>query len=179
MNIVASARASRSRPPSRNCAPRSISFSTKFWSTRLTRACARTVSHYSKRYCGNSPHSRFFRNRYQFHRRSKSNEQRQVYSFGGGTADGDGSMKEVLGGKGAGLAEMSRAAVPVPPGFTVSTDVCNIYFHNKQVVPAESKKQIATRAPPTWRRNSARSWAMPPIRFCSACAPAPGSPCRA
>ena len=57
---------------------------------------------------------------------------KQVYSFGGGTADGDGSMKEVLGGKGAGLAEMSRAGVPVPPGFTISTDVCNIYFHNNK-----------------------------------------------
>ena len=60
---------------------------------------------------------------------------KHVYSFGGGTADGDGSMKEVLGGKGAGLAEMSRAGVPVPPGFTISTEVCTIYFENKNAVP--------------------------------------------
>ncbi|HSP67376.1 MAG TPA: PEP/pyruvate-binding domain-containing protein, partial [Bryobacteraceae bacterium] len=53
-----------------------------------------------------------------------------VYSFGGGTADGDGKMKEILGGKGAGLAEMSLAGVPVPPGFTISTEVCNIFFQN-------------------------------------------------
>ena len=46
-----------------------------------------------------------------------------VYSFGNGTADGDGKMKDVLGGKGAGLAEMCRAKLPVPPGFTVSTQV--------------------------------------------------------
>ena len=60
-----------------------------------------------------------------------------VYSFGGGTADGDGKMKDTLGGKGAGLAEMSRAGVPVPPGFTISTEVCNIYFNNNQQIPAE------------------------------------------
>ncbi len=65
-----------------------------------------------------------------------------VYSFGGGTADGDGTMKDTLGGKGAGLAEMSRAGLPVPPGFTIATDVCNIYFKNKNNVPAEIQKEI-------------------------------------
>jgi pyruvate,orthophosphate dikinase len=65
-----------------------------------------------------------------------------VYSFGGGTADGDGKMKEVLGGKGAGLAEMSKAGVPVPPGFTISTEVCNIYFENKNSVPEEINQQV-------------------------------------
>ncbi len=65
-----------------------------------------------------------------------------VYSFGAGHADGDGSMKDVLGGKGAGLAEMSRAGVPVPPGFTISTEVCNIYFQNNNRVPEEINDQI-------------------------------------
>ena len=65
-----------------------------------------------------------------------------VYSFGGGTAEGDGSMKEILGGKGAGLAEMSRAGVPVPPGFTISTEVCNIFFKNKNRVPDEINQQV-------------------------------------
>ena len=65
-----------------------------------------------------------------------------VYSFGGGTADGDGTMKDTLGGKGAGLAEMSRAGLPVPPGFTIATDVCNIYFKNNNQVPAEIQKGI-------------------------------------
>src|ERR1022692_460367 len=60
-----------------------------------------------------------------------------VYSFGNGTADGDGKMKDTLGGKGAGLAEMCRAKLPVPPGFTISTQVCNIYFDNKFTIPAE------------------------------------------
>src|SRR5579862_4036603 len=65
-----------------------------------------------------------------------------VYSFGGGTADGDGKMKDVLGGKGAGLAEMSKAGVPVPPGFTISTEVCNIFFQNGNKVPNEINDQV-------------------------------------
>jgi pyruvate,orthophosphate dikinase len=65
-----------------------------------------------------------------------------VYLFGGGTADGDGTMKDLLGGKGAGLAEMSRAGVPVPPGFTIITDVCNIFFDNDHKVPQEVDDQI-------------------------------------
>ncbi|HUK17171.1 MAG TPA: pyruvate, phosphate dikinase [Bryobacteraceae bacterium] len=66
-----------------------------------------------------------------------------VYSFGNGSADGDGKMKDVLGGKGAGLAEMSRAKLPVPPGFTISTEVCNMYFENQNQVPAEVNQQMA------------------------------------
>ena len=65
-----------------------------------------------------------------------------VYSFGGGTADGDGKMKDVLGGKGAGLAEMSKAGVPVPPGFTISTEVCNIFFQNGNKVTREIDEQM-------------------------------------
>jgi pyruvate,orthophosphate dikinase len=65
-----------------------------------------------------------------------------VYSFGNGTADGDGKMKDVLGGKGAGLAEMSRAKLPVPPGFTISTEVCNIYFQNRNSVPTEIQDEM-------------------------------------
>ncbi len=68
---------------------------------------------------------------------------KHVYGFGGGTSDGDGKMKDVLGGKGAGLAEMSRAGVPVPPGFTISTEVCNIYLQNKNTVPKEIEQEIA------------------------------------
>ena len=65
-----------------------------------------------------------------------------VYSFGGGTADGDGRMKDTLGGKGAGLAEMSKAGVPVPPGFTISTEVCNIFFQNGKKVTPEIDQQM-------------------------------------
>jgi pyruvate, orthophosphate dikinase len=69
---------------------------------------------------------------------------KHVYSFGNGKADGDGKMKDVLGGKGSGLAEMSRAGVPVPPGFTISTEVCNIYFQNKNSFPKEIGSEIST-----------------------------------
>ena len=65
-----------------------------------------------------------------------------VYAFGGGKADGDGTMKDVLGGKGSGLAEMSRAGVPVPPGFTISTEVCNLYFQNDNTIPKEIAHEI-------------------------------------
>src|SRR5436305_2555582 len=65
-----------------------------------------------------------------------------VYSFGGGAADGDGKMRDVLGGKGAGLAEMSKAGVPVPPGFTISTEVCTIYFKNNKKVPEDIDREI-------------------------------------
>ena len=65
-----------------------------------------------------------------------------VYSFGNGTADGDGKMKDTLGGKGAGLAEMCRAQLPVPPGFTISTQVCNIYFEAGNAVPKEIHQEM-------------------------------------
>jgi len=67
---------------------------------------------------------------------------KHVYQFGPGGADGDGTMKETLGGKGAGLAEMCRANLPVPPGFTISTEVCNIYFQNGNQVPEEIHKDM-------------------------------------
>src|SRR5437879_9598655 len=51
-----------------------------------------------------------------------------VFFFGGGKAEGDGKMKDVLGGKGAGLAEMTNAGLPVPPGFTATTEACNAYY---------------------------------------------------
>lgn len=59
-----------------------------------------------------------------------------VYFYGGGKADGDRNMKELLGGKGAGLAEMTNAGLPVPPGLTISTDVCRIYGQRGKVTPS-------------------------------------------
>ncbi len=58
-----------------------------------------------------------------------------VYLFGNKTADGNGGMKPLLGGKGANLAEMSRIGLPVPPGFTITTEVCTYYYANKQTYP--------------------------------------------
>ncbi|MDX1997713.1 MAG: pyruvate, phosphate dikinase [Thermoanaerobaculia bacterium] len=68
--------------------------------------------------------------------------ERHVFGFGRGWADGDGEMKDVLGGKGAGLAAMARAGVPVPPGFTISTAVCNLYQRDG-AVPAAVEAEIA------------------------------------
>ncbi len=67
---------------------------------------------------------------------------RWVYSFGGGSADGDASMKNLLGGKGANLAEMSSLGLPVPPGFTITTEACVHYYANEQQYPAELKDQV-------------------------------------
>ena len=58
-----------------------------------------------------------------------------VYLFGNKKADGNGSMKPLLGGKGANLAEMSRIGLPVPPGFTITTEVCTYYYANKKTYP--------------------------------------------
>ncbi len=69
---------------------------------------------------------------------------KRVYFFGGGKAEGDGRMKDVLGGKGAGLAEMTKLGVPVPPGFTISTEVCNLYYRNRGKVPADVNREIAS-----------------------------------
>lgn len=60
-----------------------------------------------------------------------------VYHFGGETADGNGSMKDLLGGKGANLAEMARIGLPVPPGFTITTEVCTYYYEHDKQYPAE------------------------------------------
>jgi len=71
----------------------------------------------------------------------KKNE-KFVYFFGGGKADGHGKMKDLLGGKGAGLAEMTNAGVPVPPGFTITTDVCALFYKNKNQVPKAADEQM-------------------------------------
>ena len=68
---------------------------------------------------------------------------KRVYFFGGGKAEGHGAMKDVLGGKGAGLAEMTNLGAPVPPGFTIGTEVCNLYYKNRGKIPAEVNREIA------------------------------------
>jgi len=67
-----------------------------------------------------------------------------VYFFGDGRAEGDGQMRDLLGGKGAGLAEMTNAGVPVPPGFTITTGVCRWYYaHERQLPPGFEAEQAA------------------------------------
>ena len=69
-------------------------------------------------------------------------DEKYVYHFGGGTADGNGTQKALLGGKGANLAEMARIGLPVPPGFTISTEVCTYYYDNQLSYPACLDAQI-------------------------------------
>src|SRR5260221_3591768 len=72
-----------------------------------------------------------------------TSHRKKVFFFGGGKADGNRHMKDLLGGKGSGLAEMTNAGLPVPPGFTISTEVCNIYYEAKAKIPAAIDKEIA------------------------------------
>src|SRR5712691_9225258 len=65
-----------------------------------------------------------------------------VYSFGDGTAEGRAEMKNLLGGKGAGLAEMSNLGLPVPPGFTITTEVCTYFYDNDKTYPDELTGQV-------------------------------------
>jgi len=65
-----------------------------------------------------------------------------VYTWGANRADGDGSMKNLLGGKGANLAEMTRIGLPVPPGFTITTEVCTYYYANKRTYPTSLQAQM-------------------------------------
>lgn len=69
--------------------------------------------------------------------------QKFVYFFGAGKADGDASMKMELGGKGANLAEMTSLGIPVPPGFTISTEVCRLFYENDRAYPAGLKEEVA------------------------------------
>lgn len=69
-------------------------------------------------------------------------KQKFVYFFGAGSAEGDGSMKELLGGKGAGLAEMTSIGLPVPAGFTITTEVCDLYYKNGKKYPAGLKEEV-------------------------------------
>jgi pyruvate,orthophosphate dikinase len=68
---------------------------------------------------------------------------RWVYAFGGGDAEGDAGMRNLLGGKGANLGEMSKLGLPVPPGFTITTEVCTAYYANNRQYPADLMAQVA------------------------------------
>src|SRR5256885_14106541 len=73
---------------------------------------------------------------------TNSKSAKYVYLFGNKKADGNGTMKPLLGGKGANLAEMCRIGLPVPPGFTISTEVCTYYYENKRSYPAPLRAQM-------------------------------------
>jgi pyruvate,orthophosphate dikinase len=73
---------------------------------------------------------------------AKKAVKKYVYFFGGGKADGSGNMKDLLGGKGAGLAEMTNLKIPVPAGFTITTEACNEYFKAGKKYPADMLEQV-------------------------------------
>src|SRR3954465_15779990 len=72
---------------------------------------------------------------------------RWVYAFGGGSADGDASMKDLLGGKGANLAEMASLGLPVPPGFTITTEVCRFVMEHGEGTYPEGLREEGADAP--------------------------------
>ena len=72
----------------------------------------------------------------------KARARKYVYFFGNGKADGDRTMKDLLGGKGSGLAEMTNAGLPVPPGFTISTEACTLYYEQKRKTPDVVDEQM-------------------------------------
>src|ERR1043166_1552140 len=72
----------------------------------------------------------------------KQKKTRYVYAFGAGKADGAGNMKPLLGGKGANLAEMTRIGLPVPPGFTITTEVCTYFYAHKRTYPSALQAQM-------------------------------------
>lgn len=76
------------------------------------------------------------------HKAKEQGAAKYVYSFGDGAAEGKGSMKELLGGKGANLAEMCSLGLPVPPGFTISTEVCVYYYKNGKKIDAGLREQV-------------------------------------
>ena len=92
---------------------------------------------------------------------------KRVYRFGGKHAEGDGKMRELLGGKGANLAEMNLLGMPVPAGFTITTECCTEYY------------RLGGGYTPELRTEVARSSVMKMIRSSSAAALAPAAPCRA
>src|SRR5271166_1542609 len=74
--------------------------------------------------------------------RVKAAKGKWVYAFGGGKAAGRAAMRNLLGGKGAGLAEMAQLGLPVPPGFTITTEVCTYFYQHGKTYPKELKRQV-------------------------------------
>ena len=101
-----------------------------------------------------------------------------VYSFSAERAEGRGEMKNLLGGKGANLHEMASLGLPVPPGFTITAEVCTFFYANGKTYPPDSRRRSTRR----WRRSRARRdahSATRPTRSCFRCAQAPAPRCPA
>ena len=102
-----------------------------------------------------------------------------VYFFGGGKAEGRADMKDLLGGKGANLAEMTNIGLPVPAGFTLTTEVCTYYDAHNRTYPPELKAQVEAALKQDRGGRWGPSSATPRTRCSSRAAPGPASACRA
>ena len=100
-----------------------------------------------------------------------------VYFFGAGKADGTGDMRDLLGGKGAGLAEMTRIGLPVPAGFTITTESCDYFLTHGQKYPKELRGAGGQEHRAPGKTHQARNWATRKTRCWSACAPVRRGPC--
>src|SRR5262245_24341722 len=112
--------------------------------TKTTRVmmAKKTAKRSSKRATSREPRATSTEKRTTSSHRPATSNRKYVYFFGNGKADGNRYMKDLLGGKGSGLAEMTNAGLPVPPGFTISTEVCTIYYKEKTRIPAAIDKEI-------------------------------------
>ena len=85
-------------------------------------------------------------------------DEKYVYFFGGGKAEGKGDQKKLLGGKGAGLAEMTNIGLPVPPGFTITTSSCSKYYKDGKKWPSGLKKQVEGKRNKIRKNNREKIW---------------------
>ena len=102
-----------------------------------------------------------------------------VYSFGAGRNEGSAELRDLLGGKGANLAEMAAIGLPVPPGFTITTEVCTEYYTRERHYPDDLQARSRRRPRPDRGRRRPQSSATGIIRCWSRSAPAPACPCPA
>lgn len=102
---------------------------------------------------------------------------KRVYTFGDGKAEGDAGMRNLLGGKGANLAEMNLLGMPVPPGFTITTEVCTEYTqYGKDEVVNRIQKEVEAAVAHVETLTGRNSTTLP-ILCSSACVPVPALPC--
>ena len=102
-----------------------------------------------------------------------------VYSFGAEKTEGRGEMSNLLGGKGANLAEMASLGLPVPPGFTITTEVCTYFYANGKTYPPELEAEVEAAIAERRAARRTASSATPGTRCWSPCARAPAPRCRA
>ena len=101
-----------------------------------------------------------------------------VYFFGAGKAEGDGEWRDLLGGKGAGLAEMTKIGLPVPAGFTISTEACDYFYKNGKKYPAELAEAGRGQRGEAREGHREKAGRSARIRCWSACVPARRDRCR-